>query len=168
MPRAVKLFLVVFTLAFASSAFASGLWSKVVGPYAAVKAYFSSGTGSAPTDRNPDGGVIAVGQSGISLANAQGLQVTVETLNGPIPGNDAGLYLDGGTLSAGTLQAYLYDPSAGRWARAPDLDLTVTSGLAAQSFTGFQITQKQGRIAYVPSGLGQPVNVYLSTTSSNP
>ncbi len=168
MPRAVKLLLVVFTLAFASSAFASGLWSKVVGPYAAVKAFFSSGTGSAPTDRNPDGGVIAVGQSGISLANATGLQVTVETLNGPIPGNDAGLYLDGGTLSAGALQAYLYDPSAGRWARAPDLDLTVTSGLAAQSFTGFQITQKQGRIAYIPSGLGQPVNVYLSTTSSNP
>lgn len=168
MPRAVKLLLVVFTLAFASSAFASGLWSKVSGPFAAVKAFFSSGTGSAPTDRNPDGGVIAVGQSGISLANATGLQVTVETLNGPIPGNDAGLYLDGGTLSAGALQAYLYDPSAGRWARAPDLDLTVTSGLAAQSFTGFQITQKQGRIAYVPSGLGQPVNVYLSTTSSNP
>jgi hypothetical protein len=164
----------------------TGLWTKITGTNAAVKANFTSGTGSAPTDRQPDGGVISTYtpfragyaidggitsgpvKSGIALEGATGLAVTVETLNGPIPGNDAGLYLDGGTLSSGTLQAYLYDPAASRWSRAPDLDLTVTSGLASQSFTGFTVTQPVGRIAYVPNGLGQPVNVYLSTTSPHP
>lgn len=154
--RLISLAVLTFLLAFASTALASGLWTKVASNVFAVKAYFSSGTGTVPTDRNPDGGVIAgLNASGLPLARQTGLSVTVETLTG----------VDGGTISAGTLQAYLYDESAGRWARAPDLDLTTTAGLSAQSFTGFRVTQQRGRIAYVPSGLGQPVNVYITGTN---
>ena len=35
----------------------------------------------------------------------------------------------GGTLTAGSLQAYYFSLSANRWSRAPDLDLTVAAGM---------------------------------------
>lgn len=74
-----------------------------------------------------------------------------------------------GTMTAGgVLQAYLWNPTGnsgnGQWNRAPDLDLTV-SALASQAFPGFTVTSPVGRIAYVPSGVGLAVTIYINVTN---
>jgi hypothetical protein len=137
-----------------------------------VRADFPA-TGGAPTDLQPDGGIIGQNryadggvlavtadlgpQSGMRLEGLKSFTVTVEVGGAP------GQVLDaGGTLSATTLAAYYYSISAARWSRAPDLDLTVTAGLPAQSFIGFTVLADMGSIAYVPVATGNPVHVYLT------
>lgn len=59
------------------------------------------------------------------------------------------------TLSgAGTLTAYVWEPSTGLWAAVPDLNLTVSSSARrCQSFTGFLVTLAVGRITWVATGV---------------
>jgi hypothetical protein len=63
----------------------------------------------------------------------------------------------------GLLKAYAWNPVSARWNPVPDLDLTVAA-LQYQAFPGFEVTSGIGRIAYVPSGVGQAVTLYLVGT----
>ena len=112
------------------------------GPYT-INGISDGGTEVCPTS----------GTDGISLVGMKGFSVHVY-----------GLLADGGygaTLSVGSLLACLYDPATGRWARAPDLDLT-TAAIDSQGFAGFIVTSNRGRIAYVPSGVGVPVRIQMN------
>jgi hypothetical protein len=62
--------------------------------------------------------------------------------------------------SGGVLQAYLQD-SSGTWKRVADgsLDLAVAR-CTTVAFVGVPVPDR-GRIAYLPSGLGQPVTIEL-------
>lgn len=71
------------------------------------------------------------------------------------------------TLSgAGTLTAYIRDPSVALWATVPDLNLTVSSSARrCQSFSGFLVTLPIGRITWVPTGVtvsAGGITVYVS------
>lgn len=58
------------------------------------------------------------------------------------------------TITSGSWAAYLWIESAGGWARAPDLDVTVgVSGLRRLAWPGFRVFGRRGRIAYVPSSV---------------
>ena len=63
----------------------------------------------------------------------------------------------GSTISSGgtpLLKAYLYVDALDRWVRAPDLDLTITAaGERSQTWPAIYAPNKNGRIAYVPSGV---------------
>lgn len=134
-----KLCAVLLLSLIALQAEATTTWSN--GSSARVSiATCSTGTESAPT----------LATQGLELANVSGFSVHAETA---------------GTMTAGgLLLAYVYNPEgSGSWNRAPDMDLTVQA-LAKQSFTGFQVTSYAGRIAYVPSGVGVAVTVYIVGT----
>jgi hypothetical protein len=89
----------------------------------------STGTGSAPS----------AATDGLSLVGVTTVSVYAETT--------------ASTFTAGSLLCYLYDPIGAVWLRAPDLDLTV--GAYNTAFIGINIKANGGRIAYIPSGLGQ-------------
>jgi hypothetical protein len=89
---------------------------------------------------------------GLNLASVRGFNLCVETVT------DAGPFL------AGTLQAYVLNPVSGNWARNPSLDVTLTAGLYRQCFAGWQVPSPIGRIAFLPSGTGQPSSIYLIGT----
>lgn len=56
------------------------------------------------------------------------------------------------TITSGTLKAYLWDGVVAAWARAPELDLTVSeAGSRRYSWSGFTVVVPSGRIAWVPS-----------------
>jgi hypothetical protein len=149
----------------------TGFWTKpaACGTDPCVKVSFGTGTGSAPVDLQPDGGVIGKNvnadggvlastlglgpQAGLSLGGLAGFTVTVK-MNGL--GIDAG-----GAFTAGTLQAWLYDPAVAAWVRSGDLDVTVEAALTGKSFPGWEVPAKFGRITFVPSGLGQPCDIYI-------
>jgi hypothetical protein len=137
---AVALLLSLFALhASAATTWSNGAW-LFGGPGSTVIATCSTGTESAPT----------LATQGISLANLAGFVVHAETA---------------GTMTAGgLLKAYLYNAETGSWISAPDLDLTVQA-LAKQSFSGFTVTAPAGRIAYVPSGVGVAVTIYIVGTA---
>lgn len=89
---------------------------------------------------------------GLSLVGLATVQVCVE----PAVGS---------SLTAGSLYAYLWNPSSsgpdggfsGFWGRAPDLDLTVAASTAAgygSCFLGINVKGNGARIAYIPYGLG--------------
>ncbi len=60
----------------------------------------------------------------------------------------------GQTLTSGSWAAYLWIESAGGWARAPDLDVTVgAAGQRRVAWSGFRVFGRRGRIAYVPASL---------------
>jgi hypothetical protein len=113
-----------------------------------------------------NGGIIVTGTC------TTGTEGTVES---PVTG-EVGLELGGirsfgvtvtattSTFSAGTLQAWLYEPFLGVWTRIPDLDLNVTAGLAVQSFPGCTVTVPRGMAVYLPSGLGVACTVQLTGT----
>lgn len=153
MSRTILVILAVLSLAGAAFA-GSGYWTKIAPN--TVRSDYESGTGTAPTDTQPDGGsIVNLGQSGFPLANFKGFSVTVRvTSNNP----------DAGVMTAGYLRAYIYDIAAVKWSRAPDLDLTVAAGLTSQSFYGFTVTAGVGRIAYVPDSVTRPVSVYITGT----
>ena len=80
---------------------------------------------------------------GLSLGGKKGMTVAAES---------------SGTMTAGgTFQAYLWIASAasgaGRWLRAPHLDLTAQA-LTGQVWPGFAVTVSAGRIDYRPAGTG--------------
>jgi hypothetical protein len=133
-----KLFAVLLVALFALQALATTTWSN--GSSARVSiATCSTGSESAPT----------LATQGLELANVSGFTVHAETA---------------GTMTAGgVLQAYLYNPESSSWIRSPDLDLVVQA-LAKQSFAGFQVTSYAGRLAFVPSGVGVAVTVYIVGT----
>lgn len=133
-----KLFAVLLVALFALQAQATTTWSN--GSSARVSiATCTTGTESAPT----------LATQGLELANVSGFSVVAETA---------------GTMTAGgVLQAYLYNPESSSWSRSPDLDLVVQA-LAKQAFSGFQVTSYAGRLAYVPSGVGVAVTIYIVGT----
>lgn len=60
----------------------------------------------------------------------------------------------GQTLTSGSWAAYLWIESAGGWARAPDLDVTVgAAGQRRLAWPGFTVAGRRGRIAYVPASV---------------
>lgn len=132
-----KLFAVVacLALALASPAFAATTWSSPVGGTRAI-AVCTTGTEAAP----------ATWSDGLALWGVAGFAVHVE----------AAL-----AMTAGTLQAYLYNPESGSWNRAPDLDIAVPAGVTKHASAGFEVTAPTSRIAYLPSGLGVAVTVYI-------
>jgi hypothetical protein len=74
------------------------------------------------------------------------------------------------TLSgAGTLLAYVWDSFIGAWARAPDLDWAVPSGVSGFKYAASPVYQnaapRKGQIAYIASGVtvsgGTTCNVYI-------
>jgi hypothetical protein len=66
----------------------------------------------------------------------------------------------GAMTAGGKLLAYSWNPVTARWNAIPDLDLTVAA-VQYQSFAGFSVAADIGRVAYVPSGVGQAVNIYI-------
>jgi hypothetical protein len=83
---------------------------------------------------------------GLALRNIDGVSVYIKSA--------------GAAFTAGSLQAWLYNPVDATWSRAPDLDLSVPA-LTAVSFGGLRITVSAGILAYLPSGLTQASTVVL-------
>jgi len=141
LPFLVAAFLIPLT------AFAGTTWSFPTPDGLTSKAVDTTGTGSAPTLAT-DG----LGLSSIGMRN--GFTVIYEST--------------GSAFTACSLQAYIYSANAnsgaGLWVRVPDLDLTVQA-LTAQGFVGFRVTAPRDRIAFVPSGCGQPGNIWLLGTA---
>jgi hypothetical protein len=67
--------------------------------------------------------------------------------------------------AGGKLLAYTWNPVTSRWNPVSDgsLDLTV-SAVQYQAFSGLTVTADIGRIAWVPSGVGQAVTIYIVCT----
>lgn len=85
---------------------------------------------------------------------ASGASATYGMALGGLHAFDVVVQATSSTFSAGTLSAYLYDPVNSIWARVPDLDLVVTAGLTAQAYPSQLVTSREGRVAYMPTGLG--------------
>ena len=102
---------------------------------------------------------------GFSLSGVSGFSVLVSSTG--YTGFDAGLWPDGSlhvgdalnAFTACTLQAcgcsIAAGCAAGQWVRASDADLSLEA-VAAKLFEGFRVTNRRDRIAWVPSGCGQP------------
>ena len=120
-------------LSIAAQARAACVWSDVSTPYA-VKVVCDDGDEVAPT----------LATEGLALTSSffsgtKGLVVTACA--------DATR-----TITSGTLKAYTYDTGSALWARAPELDLTVSeAGNRCVSWSGMTVTVPKGRIAYIPS-----------------
>jgi hypothetical protein len=97
----------------------------------------NAGTQAAPTTSS----------QGLDLTNLGGVSVILKTASAATAG--------------GTLQAYLYNPDADVWARAPDLDLTAIA-TTAQTWPALYVPVARGRLYYNPVGIGSVVTtVYL-------
>lgn len=120
-------------LAFATSTTTSTNGGKY------VTVVFTTGTESAPTNEDT---------VGIRLDGLKGVVVMVET---------------GSAMTAGGLfLAYIRNPVSGYWERVADgsLDLTV-SAVTKQGWPGLFIPVDDGRITWVPSGIGVAGTLYL-------
>lgn len=91
---------------------------------------------------------------GLNLSNVGGISVMAETASG------------GNMTAGGKFLAYLWNPATGKWEQVADgsLDLTAAA-IARQSWSGFAVTADYSRIAWEPSGIGTPVNLYVYGTS---
>jgi hypothetical protein len=84
---------------------------------------------------------------------------TLATDGQPIADLDAiTLVIDAGTgvtlSGAGSLLAYMYDPTVAVWARASDYDITVTATTRAQAFASFDVIAGRGaRLKFIPSAV---------------
>lgn len=96
-------------------------------PSPGAKATYSTGSESAPT----------LVTEGMSLVDVTAFGVHIEA------GSAFG--------SSASLVAYLWNDVSGVWNRAPELDLTPTSGATATAFSGFEVPSGRGRIAYAQS-----------------
>jgi hypothetical protein len=69
-----------------------------------------------------------------------------------------------GVATAGSLQAYLFNPLAGEWTRAPRFDVAVAANATTVSDVnpagGLPTFARGARIAFLPTGLG-PVTVVI-------
>lgn len=66
------------------------------------------------------------------------------------------------TMTAGgLLKCYLWNPFSAQWNECPDLTITVTA-LKDESYAGIEVPGAfyGTRVAYVPSGVGQAVNIF--------
>lgn len=126
-------------LLLATPASASKTWAKGYRAQFSAVATCTTGTESAPSGTG----------DGLSLAGIHGFAVYVETGAGAM-------------TAGGKLLAYLFNPETGTWDPVSDgtLDLTV-SAVASQAFSGFAVYGGTGRIAYVPSGVGLAVHIYI-------
>lgn len=133
----------VFALAVGFSASAADTFSQdtTVPTYQATvaKIAWDSGTETMPAAASPE-------TKGLSLLGLQGFSIHAEAAAAMTAG--------------GKLLAYVYNPVTGRWNPAPEMDLVVAN-LQYQFFTGWSVAADVGRIAYVPSGVGQAVTVYI-------
>ena len=138
--------MVLVAVVLGTSALATTTWtSKAGGDFPSSTSVTTTGTEAAPSTAT----------DGFSLVGVSGFTVIVEALpNG-----------DGGALSftAGSLLGYVYNPISGKWARSADLDCTGAAG-STYSCPGYAVTSPRGRVAFVPSGLGTAVNVYVNGT----
>lgn len=53
----------------------------------------------------------------------------------------------------GTLRAFIFNLADSAWYRAPELDLTIAGGLLTQTWRGFGVAGRAGRLAYAVSPL---------------
>ncbi len=88
--------------------------------------------------------------AGLPLQGLKGFNVSVEAHDGVT------------NLTAGSLKAYLQNPITGKWSPCPDLDKTVAGGAVSQAYTTTPLYEDAGALAYVPSGLGTAVDVYIN------
>ena len=136
-------------LLVAATAMATTTWtSKTGGDFPSSTAVTTTGTEAAPTATT----------DGFSLDGLAGFTVHLES----VPNGDGGVL----NFSAGTLLGYLYNPVSGAWNRASELDLTVAAGAPTAAYTGFTVSNPNGRVAWVPSGVGVAVRVYIEGTRS--
>lgn len=80
--------------------------------------------------------------AGMNLSGLDGFAVYVEA--------DSGQTI----TTAISLRAYAQDPYSGRWARAPDWDISNTfgvTGIRSQYMAGFSVDSPAGRVGYEPS-----------------
>lgn len=89
-----------------------------------------------------------VGFSGLDLYGLKGFAVHAQTTGGAA------------MTAGGKLLAYIFNPFLGRYAPAPDLDITVGAN-AYQAFSGFEVVADWSYIAYVPSGTGQASSIFI-------
>jgi len=119
---------------------------------------------------------------GFSLSGVSGFSVKVSSVGwtgydaGVFPGNsdvgpylivkDAAMAFTACVLQACACQDSNFGCNTGSWARAPDSDLSLTA-VTSQIFTGFTAANRRDRIAWVPSGCGQPsVELIVGTATS--
>lgn len=124
----MKKLLAALCLALSTPAFAATTWSTPAGGSRAI-ATCTTGTEAAPS----------AWSDGLPLWGIKGFAVHITA---------------GGATAAGTLQAYLYNSETGAWSRTPDLDLAVPAGVTSYAWSGFAVTARAGRIAFLPNGLG--------------
>ena len=135
MKRIIKAFIVGAVLLSCLNAHAATTWTKPAQNVSLCTE--STGTGSAPT----------LVTDGLLLADFATVQVCIQTT--------------GAAFTAGSLLAYLWDPSLRVWLRAPDLDLSVAAG-SGNCFIGINFRVSGGKLAYIPSGLGAASVTYLT------
>lgn len=134
MRRILSALIVVFVLLLSSVVNATTTWTKPAQNWSLCTE--DTGTGTAPS---------AV-TDGIMLADFATVQVCVSPSSG--------------SLTAGSLLAYLWNPGTRAWYRAPDLDLSVAAG-TGNCFIGINFRVSGAKLAYVPSGLGVASVTYI-------
>lgn len=97
---------------------------------------------------------------------------TTGTESAPTTGSTQGLLLSGlarysvfvesdaAAFTAASLDAYLQNPVSGKWSRRRDMDLAVGT-VSNDSFGGFEVEGRVGRLAFVPNGIGQAATIYV-------
>ena len=129
------------------SALATTTWGT-----SSTQSYTSVATTTTGTEAAP-----TLSTQGFSLDGMAGFTVYLES----VPNGDGGVM----NFSAGTLLGYAYNPASGNWTRSSDLDLVVPAGVPTASYKGFKVDDQRGRVAWVPSGVGVAVKVYIVGTA---
>jgi hypothetical protein len=146
-----RAFLVALSVLTAAPVLATDTWTYTSSPPTS-KLVDTTGTGVAPSSS-------ANGFPLSALTTATAVKISYEST---APG-------DGGMIpfTACSLLGYAYTPEAssgaGMWIRSPDLDLTVKA-ISAQAWA-LQVVGTRDRIAYIPSGCGQPGIIWISGIS---
>ena len=109
----------------------------------------------------PSGAVVAkaVCTTGSEAAPAAGDGIALEWMAGCVVYAEAAAAMTAGAK----LVAYAWNPVTSRWNPAPDLDLVVAA-LQYQTFPGLIVAADVARYAWVPSGVGQAVTLYVICT----
>lgn len=160
-PRPVLAVLAGFTLTCAGIAAATTVWDNpksLSSNYRAAHSGSDGGTEAAPSDPLfPDGGfhldagdttTVAIVQPGIETAGLSSLTVTLYATTAA-------------NFTAGTLQCWVRNPLTGLWYHAKDSDLEVAAGETKYAWLISAAKLPVGRIAFVPSGVGQPTSIYI-------
>lgn len=96
--------------------------------------------------------------AGLDLAGLKGFVVMAKTCSA-FTGSTCSAV--GGNMTAGgKLQAWIRNPVTSSWARAPDLDITVTA-VAEEAYPGYTVSMPFGTIAFDPNGVGTGVELYI-------